>query len=67
MNFSDSAAPPTKQRHGDTVVFQIAAGDYHLVRAFHQQPGKANCVRMMLAERLDQIFRWNLDSEIDYL
>src|SRR5208283_2199632 len=53
-----------QQRHAYPRVLQIVRGDHHLLRAFYQQAGKSDGVRMMRLERLDQILRWNLDAKI---
>ena len=56
-----------QQRHVDAVILEIRRRGHHLVRALHQQPRKADRVRLMLAPRLDQIFRRNLDPQVDHL
>ena len=53
-----------KQRDFNARVFQIACRGHHLLRAFHQQPGQSDSVRLVLLIRLDQLFRRNLDSQI---
>ena len=54
-----------EQGNFDARVFQIVGGDHHLLGAFHQQTGQADGVRLVLAVGFDQIFRRNLDAEID--
>ena len=48
------------------MVFEIARGHHHLMRAFHQQPGEANGIRRVLPVSLDQILRRDLDTEVDH-
>ena len=61
---SESAAPPTSSGTCDAGLLQVAGRDHHLLRRLHEQPGKADGVRPVLARRFDQHFRRHLDPQV---
>ena len=67
VNFSESAAPPTSSGTRIPASRRSRGGGDHLLRAFHQQAGKADGVGLMLLVRADQIFGRNFDAEIHHV